>query len=170
MNKIALCFVSILEEKCSGIFRARPPVPAWSLLGPQGSTSSGTWSTSSPPHIPSSNLAFCKLLFHTFLLPPLCPCGILPFLKNVFPEVPPLWLRISALADSGFLLDCAWHGAAPAVLTEAALLLPSPAPGDGHPLQPPSVWPCFALSAPLPLHSLITWGKGGNIHHHGHAA
>lgn len=56
------------------------------------------------------------------------------------------------------------------VLTEAALLLPSPAPGHGHPLQSLSVWPCFALPAPLPLHSLITWGKGGNIHHHGHAA
>lgn len=102
MTKIALCFVSILEEKCSGIFRARPPALSW------------TWSTSSPLRIPISNLAFCKLLFHTFLLPPLCPCGILPFLKNVFPEVLPLWLRISALVGSGSLLDCAWHGAAPA--------------------------------------------------------
>lgn len=76
----------------------------------QRSLCSGTWSTSCPPASLTSlsQGCFSHIFTHSSL-----PCRILPFLKYVFPEVPPWWLRGSAMPCGGAAgAGRAWHGAA----------------------------------------------------------
>lgn len=155
----------MLKKKHSEIFRAHPPALAWSLLELQGSTSSGTWK--------APGLGACQAVFHTFFLTPLCLCSVLLFLKNVFQEVPPVWLKGSVLANGGSLLKltgtgCAWHGAALASPYIGCPAAPVPQHlGTGIQyslcLSTPQL---FSSYSPSHASSLNSWDNGGNVYHH----
>lgn len=70
--------------------------------GLQGNPCSDACSTSSPPPSP---IVFCRTVPLTFFLTPLCLCGVSPFLKHVFPGVPPPWLRGWVGPVAGLLRD-----------------------------------------------------------------
>lgn len=107
-------------------------------------------------------------LSHLVPFTPLCPCSILPFLKNAFPEVPPAWLKGSTLACGRSLLELGVSstGQPGPLLTEATLQHLPPAPGHRHPVQPLDICPPSLLSfscSPSPAPSLIS------VHRHGGA-
>lgn len=97
-----------------------------------------------PP--PSLTLVFLGLFLTVFSSLLSLLCGILPFLKCVFPEAPPAWLMSSAVSHGGSIgagwsLPCPAQGSPWPFLTEALPCSPPlPTPCHGHPMQIHSVF------------------------------
>lgn len=154
MTKIALCFVSMLAEKYSWICWAHPSAPAWSLLGLQGSTSSGTWSTSV---LPATSLGVCQAIYH--ILFPSLPSALVAFCrfsKMLSQKCHLRGWRVQLWPVAGLF----WSWGCPA---QGSLGLSSQRPPCSTSHQHLAIdtqyspWisvlhPCFPFPAPLPLH------------------
>lgn len=97
---LSLLLLHTFSLLCHGIF-----------CGLQWKLCSSTWSTTSPSF---SQLCVRRVISLTFFpLPPPLLCSVLPFLKHIFPEVPPSRLWGSAVPCDG-LVGAGWNWLCPA--------------------------------------------------------